>query len=498
MSDKKDTINESKSTSTKVLHVLSKKIIYLQEIRHEIKKRRILFDETKERFGLDEMSQLVKVKNTSEVKGYPFKACKASYKKTRGIRFGLKIVPIETKYDKTEHPCNLENLILKDLTENIVNKNISPHVAYYLGTQKVNNKSKALKMLNLKRLEVEEKIRTHSNMLISEFVEGGSLDNWVYNIYEDDKEISDEQWKNIVFQLLYTIAIMQHYYRMMHNDFHYGNILIDDSLTPGGYFVYDIGGKTYYIKNTGIIPKLWDFEFSMVYSNKIPESYPNKFIIGPYEYDRKAHKTIIDKSKLADDETEDPSDLNVPYNYNEVYDVHYFLTSLLDLYISQELFDWIIQLYPREVIPEDDDSSSSDSSTSSSSDSSTSSSSDSSTSSSSDTSSDSSDDKHHKNSVNEKDDKNSDNDNEIDELIKDLTLSDKNSDKNSLSSSSDSSSEIDSEPLYISEGRLINGTEDVFKLPTPLDLLKDKLFESFTVKPNDFDETTAIYFKSGF
>jgi hypothetical protein len=367
-----------------------------------------------------------------------------------------------------------------------------------LGTQKVNNKSKALKMLNLKRLEVEEKIRTHSNMLISEFVEGGSLDNWVYNTYEDDNEIADEQWKNIVFQLLYTIAIIQHYYRMMHNDFHYGNILIDDSLTPGGYFVYDIAGKTYYIKNTGTIPKLWDFEFSMVYSNKIPESYPNKYIIGPYEYDKKTHKTIIDKSKLPDDETEDPSDLNVPYNYNEVYDVHYFLTSLLDLYISQELFDWIIELYPREVIPEDDDSTSSSTSSSLSSSSRQSSS--------SSRQSSSSSEKENKSKQENSQQGDSDND----ELVKDLTLSD-NSTRDSSSSSdsssdstsdstsdSSSSSGHESEPLYISEGRLINGTEDVFKLPSPLDLLKHGFFENFTVKPSDFDETTAIYFKAGF
>jgi hypothetical protein len=475
-------------TSNKILIDLKNKLKYLQNIRHEIKKKRILFDENRERFGLDDLSQLVKVKNTSEVKGYPFRGTKQSYDKTtRGIKFGLKVVPIETKYDKTEHPCNLENLVLKELTENVVNKNISPHIAYYLGTQKVNNKGKALKMLNLKRLEVEEKIRTHSSMLISEFVEGGSLDNWIYNIYEDDAEITDEQWKNIVFQLIYTIAIIQHYYRMMHNDFHYGNILIDDAIKPEGYFVYTIRGKTYYLKNTGIIPKLWDFEFSMVYSDKIKECYPNKFIIGPYEYDRREHKTIVDKSRL--EESEDPEDLNVPYNYNEVYDVHYFLTSLLDLYISQELFDWIIQLYPREVIPEDDESTSSSSYTTSSS----------SSCSSSDTSNsikDMVDDL----TLSDKDssESTSDNDNVSDDSSESTSdVSDDSSDDSSENESSEKS-KVTTEPLYISEGRLINGTEELFSLPTPLDLLNDKLFESFTVKPDDFNEATAIYFNAGF
>jgi hypothetical protein len=448
MSDK---IDINSSDSTKIYHSFNKRIKYLQTIRHEIKKSRILFDETRERFGLDELSQLVKVKNTSEIKGYPFKGYKRSYNKiTRGIKFGLKVVPIETKYDKLEHPCNLEGIVLKYLTDNIVNKNISPHLVYYLGTQKVSNKSKSLKMLNLKRLEVDGSIRTHSNMLISEYVDGGSLDNWIYNTYENDKEIEDDQWKNIVFQLIYTIAIIQKYYKMMHNDFHYGNILIDTSIKPGGYLVYQIDQKTYYLKNTGIIPRLWDFEFSMVYSDKIPEAYPNKFILGPYEYDRKLHKTII-----TDDEMENLSDseLNVPFNYNEVYDVHYFLTSLLDLYISQELFDWIIELYPRELIPDDTDSTASSSS-------SVASSSDLDSSSSSSSSLDSF--THSKTET--------------------KSTSNKNSDDNK----------------YLLEGRLINGANDIFQLPTPLELLKQKFFEPFTVKPDDFDEKTAIYFNAGF
>ena len=90
MSDKKDSVS---SDSSKIYHSLNKKIKYMQTIRHEIKKRRIMFDETRERFGLDELSQLVKVKNTSEIKGYPFKGYKKSYNtKTRGVKFGLKVV----------------------------------------------------------------------------------------------------------------------------------------------------------------------------------------------------------------------------------------------------------------------------------------------------------------------------------------------------------------------------------------------------------------------
>lgn len=436
---------------------LNRKHKTLSKIRQDLKKKRIVLNETLERFGMAEMTQLVKVKNTSQVKGYPFKI---TSKDADIPPIALKIVPIETKYEKHEHPCHLENMILKELTDNIVNKNISPHITYYLGSQKVSNKSRALKHLNLKRLEVEEKIRTHSNMLLSEFVNGGSLDTWIFNTYENDKSITDTQWKSIVFQLLYTISVVQHYYKMMHNDFHYGNILIDDTLTPGGYYVYEIEKTKYYIPCTGVIPLLWDCEFSMMYNDKLAGNYANKFITGPFTYDKRTHTTIVDKRLIEDDE--DP--YNVPYNYNEVYDAHYFLTSLLDLYISQELFDWIMNLYPSELIPEDEDSCSSSSSRVSSTYDSPSTRSSRSTTS-------------------------------------DAHSSDVSSPKSTISSSStskSSSSKSEVSNKYLLEGRMINGVEEEFKLPTPKELLKNDFFQAFTTKPDDFDEATAIYFRAGF
>ena len=61
--DEKINTSEKRDVSEKIAIVLNKKIKYLEDIRHEIKKRRILFDENKERFGLNELSQLIKVKN---------------------------------------------------------------------------------------------------------------------------------------------------------------------------------------------------------------------------------------------------------------------------------------------------------------------------------------------------------------------------------------------------------------------------------------------------
>lgn len=471
------------SVPTTLKFELANKIKLLKDIRHEIKKKRFILDESRDRFGFDDMTQLTKVKNTSEVKGYPFVASKVESKVLKGLKTGLKVVPVETKFEKQEHPTNLEFLALKELTENIVCKNISPHIVFYLASQKVSNKCRALKFLNLKRLEVEELIRTSSNMLVSEYIEGGSLDSWIYDIYENDDDISDKDWRIIVFQLIYTIAIIQHYYRMMHNDFHYGNILMDTSVKKieGQYFVYDIDGQTYYIPNNGLIPKLWDFEFAMVYSDKVPDFYPNKFIIGNCQYDRKHHVT---KEPIpGDDNSLDSDDLNVPYNYNEVYDLHYFLTSLLDLYISQELFDWILEVYPDELIPREDSDSDSDSN------------SDSDSSSDSDESSQSDELNDKLDNITLSDDSSSSSSHSDSDSDSDAS-SDANSDTSSDGSESSSSSGVYNR--YLSEGRLKNGVEKDFDLPTPLTILRNKLFDEFRNKPSDFDDSKAVYFKSGF
>jgi len=61
----------------------------------------------------------------------------------------------------------------------------------------------------------------------------------------------------------------------------------------------------------------------------------------------------------------------------------------------------------------------------------------------------------------------------------------------SLPSSNDSN-------LYLSNGRILNGVEEKFTLPKPMEILNNTFFESFTTKPSDFDEKTALYFKAGF
>jgi hypothetical protein len=146
------------------------------------------------------------------------------------------------------------------------------------------------------------------------------------------------------------------------------------------------------------------------------------------------------------------------------------------------LFDWIIGLYPRELIP-DEESSTSDNSTS---DNSTSNNTTSDNTTSDNTTSDNT---------------TSDNRDSLIEKLSKLSLSRSESltrtDSNSTLDTSTSNSSLNLNK-YLSDGRLINGIENMFKLPKPIDLIRHNFFEELTIKPKDFDEKDAIYFRAGF
>ena len=66
------------------------------------------------------------------------------------------------------------------------------------------------------------------------------------------------EWYNIFFQIFSSIYLLQKKHQLIHNDLHWGNILID-KIKAGGYWVYIINGITYYLPNLGFIIKISDF-----------------------------------------------------------------------------------------------------------------------------------------------------------------------------------------------------------------------------------------------
>jgi hypothetical protein len=437
---------------------LSEKIKSLQALRRDIKNKRLIFDDSRTNFGHSEMDLMGRTQTLDpeaspeeeEVKGFPYKL---DLKK--GGQVCLKLIPLESRFDRELHPSYIEGIILKELTENLINPGVCPHICSYLGVRTISNGCRALRENKiLRRLDNEGIINNKSVILISEFVSGGNLNQWVYESNQEGKAgISNIQWKYLVFQMIYTIDILQKKYKMMHNDFHYGNILIDDQIAPGGYIVYTIGEDVFYLKNTGIIPKLWDFEFSMSYNDACKEMYPNVLVLYNQPCNKKTHTVLEPEIEEGDG--------NVPYNYVEGYDLHFFLTTLLELFISQELFDWILSLYPRELIPED----TTDISVSAS--------------------------ENPETSTTDITDKSSDAVTDDSSLINGLTLlsiSDSTTlvtDSTTLVTDS-TNTESSSEDLLIHR-RLKNGVASLYKLPNVTLLLSDAFFSELKIAPVDYD-----------
>lgn len=78
-------------------------------------------------------------------------------------------------------------------------------------------------------------------------------------------QIWGEEQLSVLYQLLIAVYAIHKYYAIWHRDIKPSNILVQE-IKAGGYFEYIIEGKTYYVKNMGIVVYLSDFGVSEVLS----------------------------------------------------------------------------------------------------------------------------------------------------------------------------------------------------------------------------------------
>lgn len=390
---------------------LKKRLDYLIKTKAQIEAGQIVFDPDKSQFGFEKFKQLFPV-SENEIKGYP---CMMSHKFSDPVKFGIKIIPLELKYEKENHPCRIEIALLKEFTKNVVETFESPHITFFFAELSVPNRSSALSKFPLKDLRRE--IHRQSSILISEYVPGGSIEEWI----QEQPNIPEKQWKYVVFSIVWSLIVLHDKYQFLHTDFHYGNILIDTSIDPidKSYYQYKLqdgdDSFEFNIQNPGIFPKMWDFEFASTYCGG-EHGYINEFFKGNEE--------------------------NVPHEFNPYYDCQYFLTSLLSLNIPERLRNFIYDIYPEEVLPPIPTYSSGFSALSAESERTSSISSGSSSSRSSDSSTNST----------------------VSEEPKAFGGYDP---------------ELDIKTPYMLGDRMLNGTEKKLKLPTPLDILKHEYFSDY-------------------
>ena len=128
-------------------------------------------------------------------------------------------------------------------------------------------------------------------------------------------DVKDDIWRNLVFQVVYSLYILQKKYKFMHNDFHTNNMLIDE-IPVGGYIKYSFNDNDYYLPNIGYLVKITDFEWSTIEETNHRNGY-----------------------------YEDP----IFEGFSDSNDLYLFIACLLDLEISKELRDMIMSIYPAEV-----------------------------------------------------------------------------------------------------------------------------------------------------
>lgn len=443
---------------------LKEKLQLLKRTVSKIEEGTIKFDSEKENFGFNRLEQLFPVSD-NEIKGYP---CIAYNKPSDPLKFGVKIIPMENKYDTDTHPCRLETRLLKDFRR-LVLENKTPHITFYFADFQVKNTKKALVKFPLKALRHE--IYKTSDVLVAEYVSGGSIEEWL----QLEENVSESQWKYIIFSMAWTLMILHEDSQFMHNDFHYGNVLVDTSIDASSKTILEYVWKdqncTFQIRNPGIVPKMWDFEFANSYQSKDETNY-NNCLTTKYE--------------------------NVPHEFNPYFDLHHFLTSLLELVdLPDSIQEFILSIYPPEVIPELEEynSTTDTSSTTTSEDSMVSfCSNDSCSCCFSDSFSDSSEfyyktDEESTNSV----DSMSSSECSSESSSSNSSNSSNSSSSSTSSNSSSSSEESEVRTEFLLGGSLLNGTEKKFKLPTPKDVLMHSFFDEYRVNLKNKFKTTFTY-----
>ncbi len=298
---------------------IKERLRQLENMRNLVENGDISFNPDLLNFGFRRMDQLLDVSENA-IKGYP---CVAYNKLSDSVKFGIKIIPLENRYSKKTHPCHLEARVLREATE-LVRNNESPHIAYYFTSFAVRNKNRAVIRFPIKALQDE--VYKESDVLVAEYVPGGCVDEWV----NEQPNITEKQWKYVIFSVAWTLHVLQDKLRLHHNDFHCGNVLIDTSIDPcdKSYYQYvleklDGESLVFNVQSCGVLTKLWDPEFSASY----------------------------DKDRTFKNDFYDDTEEDIPHSFNPHYDLHCFLMSLLSLPIPTRLMNYIYSIYPKEVIP---------------------------------------------------------------------------------------------------------------------------------------------------
>lgn len=291
------------------------------DIRNMVSKKTIDFGKIISQLG----GRLLYIKSGSF--GHTFKGIMIEGGRNK-MEYAVKVVAYPKKkeygdlYD-SKRPENAEISMLKTLSYFVVNNQI-PHIVLPVGTFNTSIKT-FLSLSNRKNQVVNNKrydqfIKRYRkgeyypevSILISEWANGGDLLEYIRKNYTTMKLV---EWRAIFFQIIITLAFIQSKYpSFRHNDFKANNILIQNIQRIGkkrNNFVYKINNMPYIVPNIGIHIRMWDFDFA---------SIPG----------------IVNNSKVDANWT---TAINVSYDKNRYYDLHYFFNTLTSKGFFPQFFE---------------------------------------------------------------------------------------------------------------------------------------------------------------
>jgi serine/threonine protein kinase len=149
------------------------------------------------------------------------------------------------------------------------------------------------------------------SILISEWADGSDLLEY---LREHFKKLSVKEWRVIFFQILSVLAVIHAKYpTFRHNDLKANNILIQKIQQKNKFntYKYTINNNEYFLPNTGVRCKLWDFDFAC-----IPD--------------------LVENAKV---DAEWTNKINIKAKGHMYYDVHYFFNTLVSKGFITDFFN---------------------------------------------------------------------------------------------------------------------------------------------------------------
>ena len=166
----------------------------------------------------------------------------------------------------------------------------------------------------------------------------GTLDNYIEKV---DNNIPETEWKSILFQVCFGLAVAQKQYDFVHNDLHSSNIMFKD--TELEYLYYNFKGTYFKIPTFGKISKIIDFgRATFNYKNKLFFSdvfKKNGEAEGQYNY---PYLNNLDKCKIKPNKSFDLSRLatTIIEHFEEDSDIF----RLLKLWCSDKYGNFLMEL----------------------------------------------------------------------------------------------------------------------------------------------------------